>query len=58
VRETVGAAENVILGVLLDRAGDVVYPLTVAEHIADALRDAGLLPELPNQRRLAAGDQP
>ena len=42
--ETVGAAENVILGCLLDHA-DVVYPLTLAEHIADALREAGLLPD-------------
>ena len=40
--ETVGPAENVILGCLLDKA-DVVYPLTLAEHIADALRAAGLL---------------
>jgi len=40
--ETVGAAENVILGCLLDKA-DVVYPLILAEHIADALREAGLL---------------
>ena len=40
--ETVGVAENVILGALLDKA-DVVYPLTLAEHIATALRDAGLL---------------
>ena len=40
--ETVGAAENIILGCLLDKA-DVVYPLTLAEYIADALRDAGLL---------------
>ena len=40
--ETVGAAENVILRCLLDKA-DVVYPLTLAEHIAAALRAAGLL---------------
>ena len=40
--ETVGAAENVILGCLLEKA-DVVYPLTLAEHIADSLREAGLL---------------
>lgn len=46
--ETVGAAENVILGCLLDKA-DVIYPLTLAEHIADALRDAGLLSGTPNR---------
>lgn len=40
--ETVGPVENVILGCLLDKA-DVIYPLTLAEHIAAALRDAGLL---------------
>ena len=40
--ETVGAAESVILGCLLDKA-DVVYPLTLAEHIAAALRAAGVL---------------
>jgi len=40
--ETVGAAESVILGCLLDKA-DVAYPLTLAELIADALRAAGLL---------------
>ena len=40
--ETVGAVENVILGCLLDKA-DVIYPLTLAEHIAEALRDAGML---------------
>jgi len=44
--ETVGAAENVILGCLLDKA-DVIYPLTLAEHIAAALREAGLLSEPP-----------
>jgi len=48
--KTVGAAENVILGVLLDRGGDVVYPLTIAEHIADALREAGLLVDPPTER--------
>lgn len=40
--ETVGAAESVILGCLLDKA-DLTYPLTLAEQIADALRAAGLL---------------
>ncbi len=47
--ETVGVVENVILGVLLDEA-DLIYPLTLAEHIASALRDAGLLPDAPDER--------
>ena len=50
--ETVGVVENVILGVLLDKA-DLIYPLTLAEHIADALRDAGLVSDAPDQ---PAGD--
>lgn len=48
--ETVGAVENVILRCLLDNA-DVSYPLTLAESIADALRDAGLLPDARGQGR-------
>ena len=44
--EEVGAAENIILGCLLDKA-DIVYPLTLAEQIAGALREAGLLLEEP-----------
>jgi len=47
--ETVGVAVNVILGCLLDKA-DVIYPLTLAEHIADALREAGLLSDKPAKR--------
>lgn len=48
--KTVGAAESVILGVLLDRGGDVIYPLTIAEHVAEALRQAGLLLDPPGER--------
>ena len=44
--ETVGVAEKIIMGCLLDKA-DVVYPLTLAEHIAEALREAGLLLDAP-----------
>jgi hypothetical protein len=55
VRETVGAAENVILGVLLDKA-DAIYPLTIAEHIADALRDVGLLREPSDDHALSGPD--
>jgi hypothetical protein len=34
--------EDVVLGCLLDKA-DVIFPLTLAEHIVTALRDAGML---------------
>jgi len=47
--ETVGAAENIILGCLLEKA-DVVYPLTLAEHIANSLREAGLLQHEAGER--------
>jgi hypothetical protein len=47
--ETVGVAENIILGCLLEKA-DVVYPLTLAEHIANSLREAGLLQHEAGER--------
>lgn len=34
--------EEVVLGCLLDKA-DLTFPLTLAEHIVNALRDAGML---------------
>jgi len=38
--------EDVVLGCLLDKA-DLIFPLTLAEHIVAALREAGMLPEAP-----------
>lgn len=49
--ESVGAAENIILGCLLDKA-DVIYPLTLAEQIADSLREAGLLRDAAEDRSM------
>lgn len=56
--ETVGAAENVILGVLLDKGGEVIYPLTIAEQVADALRDAGLLLDPPSENATDTTGEP
>ena len=35
--------EDVVLGCLLDKA-DLTFPLALAGHIVNALRDAGMLP--------------
>ena len=44
MNETVAtrSPEDVVLGCLLEKA-DVIFPLTLAEHIVHALREAGML---------------